>query len=135
MSFAGLNWIAIIVAAIAAFGVGAAWYGVLFSKQWLAAVGKTEAEIRANATPVPYVVSGVASIVMAAVLSALMHALAQATIAGGLWLAFLIWLGFVLTTMAVNNGFAQQKRELLVIDSGHWLAVLLVIGLILGIFG
>jgi hypothetical protein len=46
-----------------------------------------------------------------------------------------IWLGFVITTMAVNNAFAQQNRALLWIDGGHWLAVLLTIGLVLGIFG
>jgi hypothetical protein len=135
MSFTGLSYIAIVIAALAAFGVGAIWYGLLFSKPWLAAMGKTEAEVRANATPIPYVVSIVANLVIATVLSALMHSLGQVSIAGGAWLGFLMWVGFILTTMAVNNGFGQQKPALLAIDSGHWLVVLLVTGLVLGAFG
>jgi len=37
--------------------------------------------------------------------------------------------------MAVNNGFAGRDWRLLVIDGGHWLAVLLLMGAILGAFG
>jgi hypothetical protein len=135
MSFTGLSYIAIVIAALAAFGVGAIWYGLLFSKPWLAAMGKTEEEIRAHATPIPYVVSIVANLVIAMMLSAVMHSLGQVSIARGAWLGFLMWLGFILTTMAVNNGFGQQKPALLAIDGGHWLAVLVVTGLVLGAFG
>ena len=135
MSFANLNYLAIVIAAVVAFGVGALWYGVLFSRPWLAAVGKTEAQIRANATPVPYAVSLVANVVMAVILSALMHSLGQATVAGGLALGGLMWLGFAMPTLAVNNAFAQQDKALLWIDGGHWLAVLLAIGLVIGVAG
>ena len=41
MAFAGMNYLAILVAAVAAFAWGAAYYMTL-SKQWLAAVGRTE---------------------------------------------------------------------------------------------
>ncbi len=34
--FANLNWLAIIVAAIAYFGLGAIWYSALFGKKWVA---------------------------------------------------------------------------------------------------
>ena len=39
MGFAGMNFLAIVVAAVAAFAWGAAYYMTL-SKQWLAAVAK-----------------------------------------------------------------------------------------------
>ena len=51
MSFEGISIIAVIVAAVAAFGVGAVWYAALFPKQWLAAIGKTEAEIDRASLP------------------------------------------------------------------------------------
>ncbi len=43
MSFTGVNYVAVIIAALAGFGLGAIWYTVL-SKPWMHAVGKTEAD-------------------------------------------------------------------------------------------
>jgi len=45
------------------------------------------------------------------------------------------WVGFVLTTMLVNNSFAGRKTMLLVIDGGHWALALALIGAIIGGFG
>ncbi|MSP94373.1 MAG: DUF1761 domain-containing protein [Alphaproteobacteria bacterium] len=47
----------------------------------------------------------------------------------------LVWLGFVVTTNAVNNAFQKRKTMLTVIDSGHWLVVLIVSGAVIGLFG
>jgi hypothetical protein len=47
----------------------------------------------------------------------------------------LVWLGFVVTTISVNNAFQRRSLTLTVIDSGGWLAVLVVQGIILGVFG
>ena len=40
MQFASVNYLAVFVAAVAGWLVGAVWYGV-FSKPWIAAQGKT----------------------------------------------------------------------------------------------
>lgn len=46
-----------------------------------------------------------------------------------------VWLGFVATTLAVNHTFQGAKKELTLIDGGHWLGVLLVQGLLIGWMG
>ena len=79
--------------------------------------------------------SAVGNLVMAFILSALLHSLGAATIGGGLAAGFLVWLGFVITVMGVNNSFGMRKPMLTVIDGAHWLAVLLVMGAIIGAFG
>jgi hypothetical protein len=136
MSFSDLNYVAIIIAAVAGFAVGAVWYTFLFSKQWLAAVGLTEEQIRQGSrSPMPFIVAGVAQIVMAIILSAIVHAAGAATIGGGIVTGFLVWLGFVITVIAVNYGFANYKPMLTAIDGGHWLVVLVVMGAIIGAFG
>ncbi len=53
MQFAGLNYFAIVVAAVVSFMFGWLWYGVLLSRQWIAAVGKSEEEIKAEGGPSP----------------------------------------------------------------------------------
>ncbi len=48
---------------------------------------------------------------------------------------FFVWVGFVLTTIGVNQAFHGTKPLVTLIDAGHWLAVLLVMGAIIGAFG
>ena len=128
MTFGQIDWVAVAAAAVASFAFGAAYYMSL-AKPWMAAVGKSEAEIKANQSAVPFIVSGVAELVMACVLSL---AGAGAGIVEGLTVGFLAWLGFVLTTLTVNHRYQGQRLALTVIDGGHWLGVLLIQGLVIG---
>ncbi|MEM7750339.1 MAG: DUF1761 domain-containing protein [Pseudomonadota bacterium] len=140
MEFAGMNYYAIPLAALASFMFGAVWYGVL-SKPWLEAVGKTEADIKAASEgyPIPpaFVIAIVSQLIMAWVLAGLIGHLGQnqVTVSNGLISAAFVWVGFVVTTQATNYGFQGQKFKLTVIDSGHWLGVLFIQGLIIGSFG
>lgn len=134
INFAAVNYLAVVVAAIAGFGVGAIWYGLLFSKPWLAAVGISMEQMQREGSRsfVPFVLSIIACLIMAVILSAFA---APASIAGGATAGFLAWLGFVVTTITVNYAYPGRKLELTLIDSGHWLAVMVVMGAILGAFG
>jgi hypothetical protein len=138
MEFSGLNYFAVVLAAIVSFLFGWLWYGVLFSKSWMAAVGKTEADIKAQgASPVPFVIAFVAQFVMAWVLAGVIGHLGpgEVTLKNGLITAALIWIGFVITTLAVNHAFQGARRSLTLIDGGHWLGVLLLQGGIIGLLG
>ena len=46
MAFAGMNYLAVVVAAVAAWLAGAGWYA-LFGKSWMAAVGATPESMQA----------------------------------------------------------------------------------------
>ena len=47
--------------------------------------------------------------------------------------AGLAWLGFVATTMTANHRFQGRPARLTVINSGHWLLVLMTQGLVIGL--
>ena len=132
MTFAGLNYLAILLAALAAFGWGAIYYMTL-SKQWLAAVGRVEP----NKSPVPFVISFVALVVMAWVLAGTLGHLGpgQVTVKNGIISALFLWLGFVVTTVFVNNAYPGRRYSLSVIDSIHWLGVLVIQGAVIGGMG
>jgi hypothetical protein len=132
MAFAGMNYIAILVAAVAAFAWGAAYYMTL-SRQWLAAVGRTEP----NKSPAPFILSFVALIVMAFVLSGAVGHLGpgQVTVKNGIISGLILWAGFVLTTVFVNNAYPGRKYMLSIIDSIHWLGVLVIQGAVIGALG
>ena len=134
MDFAAINYIAVVVATVASFIFGSIYY-MAAAKPWRNAIGKTEAEVKENMKPMPFIVAVVAQLVMAYMLAAVMISLGEVTPEAGLYIGFLMWFGFVLTSMAVNHGFQGAKRNLTVIDGIHWLAVLLVQGLVIGLFG
>ena len=61
--------------------------------------------------------------------------LAQVTLRNGVISGLFCWVGFVFTTMLVNNRFAMRSPKLLLIDGGYWLVVLVLIGAIIGALG
>ena len=137
MDFAGMNVYAILLAAAASFMFGWLWYGVLFSGAWLEACGKSPEEVKGD-TPslTPFIISFVGLVVMACVLVGVLRHLGPeaVTLRSGVVTGAFMWLGFVITTMAVNNAFRGSKPQLTLIDGGHWLGVLIVQGAILGWF-
>jgi len=139
MQFAGLNYFAIVVAAIVSFMFGWLWYGVLLSKQWLDAVGKSEKEIKGEGgpSPMPFVIAFIAQLIMAWMLAGVIGHLGpgEVTLRNGVLSAACVWLGFVITTLAVNNAFQAAKPTLTLIDGGHWLGVLLLQGVVIGLMG
>ncbi len=136
MQFAGMNYWAIIAAAAASFIFGGAWYGVL-AKHWMAAIGKTEEQIKASGATVPMIVAVIGLLVMAWVLAGIIGHLGpgQVTVRNGIISGAFCWLGFVATTLVVNHGFQGERRALTLIDGGHWLGVLLIQGAVIGLIG
>ena len=142
MTFAGMNYLHILVVGIAGWLVGAVWYTAL-GKQWMEAQGKTVEECKAQQAALkgtvhfwlPFVLVFVADIVMAWVLAGLIGHIGAMTLRGGVISGAFVWLGFVITTILPNNAFAGRKYALTVIDGAHWLLVLLVMGAIIGAWG
>src|SRR4051794_26657004 len=113
-----INYLAVLVAAIAGWVVGAAWYGVL-GKAWMAALGWSEVDMMGpdgkRRIPVaPMVLAFVAQLVMALMLAGLLGHMGGATVMRGVIAGALVWLGFVITTTAVNNAFQKRKPMLTV---------------------
>ena len=141
MVFAGMNVLAIALAAIAGFGFGAVWYNVLFSTAFMTALGKTADDLKGpNGNPsllVPLITSAVSQLLMAWVLAGLIGHLGigQVTVRNGIISGLFVWVGFVATVLAVTQRFEGQKWMLTLIDAGHWLGVLVIMGAIIGVFG
>jgi len=136
MRFAGVDYWAVVIAGIVGYAAGALWYWG-WSKPWMEAQGFTPETMKANQSPVPYVVAFLANLVMAWMLAGVIGHLGigQATIRNGLISAAAVWLGFVATTQTVNYGFGRRPLKLLLIDTGHWLVVLLLQGAVIGFMG
>jgi len=139
MTFAGLNYLAVVLAAAASFIFGGLWYGV-FSKQWMEAADISIDDIKSVkgfAAIAPYVIAFVAQLVMAYVLAGILGHLGagQVTLNNGLIAGAICWAGFVATSLAVNHAFQGARLKLTLIDAGHWLGVLLIQGAMIGWMG
>jgi hypothetical protein len=140
MTFAGINFLAIVVAAVVAWLASAAWYMSL-SKIYTAALGKTPAQMTEDRSKpgafLPFVYALVANLVIAWMLAGVLGHLGagQVTLRNGVISGAFLWFGFILTTMVVNFSFSGRDKRLLLIDLGNWLIVLVVIGAIVGGMG
>ncbi len=140
MTFAGVNYLAIVVAAVAAWLAGAGWY-MVFGKTWMAAIGTTPEKMQEmRGQPgafLPFIYAFVAELAMAWALAGILGHLGpgQVTVRNGAISALFLWLGFVIPTMLVNNSFAHRDWRLMLIDGGHWLVVLVLMGVIIGAIG
>jgi hypothetical protein len=129
-----VNWLAVILAMVASMALGMAWYMGL-SRQWLDALGKKPEDINA-ADVTPYIWSVVVQLVMAYFVALLTPALTGATtVANGAIVGAHMWLGFVITSMILNHRYQGAKWSLTLIDGGYLLGVLLIQGVVIGLFG
>jgi hypothetical protein len=133
MSNIRLNWVAILVAAIASFIFEALWFSV-FMNEWLTGIGRTREWLVATG-PNPAVQYGVAiicSIIAAAVLSVCIQASGEQTARRGILCAVVVWFGFVATSWAKAYIFEVRTFQIFAIYTGYSLIDLMLIGAIVG---
>lgn len=125
-----VNYLAILVAAVANMIVGAVWYSpVLFGRAWMAEIGKRQEDL---GSPVRgYVGAFVAAFVAGYALARFLGFAKPDTIAWGVALAALAWIGFVATTSGVDYLFTGRSGRLYLINMGNHLVALAVMGAIL----
>ncbi len=133
MSNIRLNWVAILVAAIASFLFEALWFS-LFMKQWLAGIGRTMQWLVASGInpAVQYATALLAAIIAAAVLSICIQASGEQTARRGIFCGALIWFGFLATSWATEYIFEVRSLLIYAINAGFWLFDLMLIGAIVG---
>ncbi|MDP3897862.1 MAG: DUF1761 domain-containing protein [Mesorhizobium sp.] len=134
MDFSVINWLAVVLAAVLAWLFGAAWYMSL-GKPWMAAAKIDPTKMQRSA--VPFIISFIAELLMATIVALLLGAVTggEPSLVAGLIFGFVFWLGFVATTLTVNNRYEGFGWTLTLIDGAHWLGVLLIIGAVIGWFG
>ena len=128
-----MTYLAILLAAIGGFAVGAVWYMSL-ANPWMAAVGRTKEEIDADQNPLPFIIAGLAALSAATVMQ---HMFAASGVTGAMrCLGYGAGIGafIVAPWVILHYAFAGRPKSLWLIDGGHTVAAFAVMGLVLGIF-
>jgi hypothetical protein len=136
LNFESVNWLAVLVAALAVFVLGGVWYQALFGKVWVRLHGYSPEKVKQmQAAKPPALFFGgmvAAYLLLAAVMAVLMGTFGITGWQGGATLGFLIWLG-----PAVAIGFtawlaSDRVIGVFVIDWAYQLVFLVMMGAILG---
>ena len=116
------NLSAILFATGLGYAVSAVWYMAL-TGSWQRATGRDQVRPRTLSIVAIVLQFWIACILAGAIILAPPEAGAWTMAIGS---AFVIWIGFVAPTTAMNNIYAGRSFALTAIEAGHWLAVFLV---------
>ena len=126
------NYPAIIVAAIAYWILGAIWYGVLFSKPWMALEHMTDEQAK-NMNPVlPYVITFLLNLLIAYVIAQVCIWRNANTASRGAAIGILLWLGLVGPIVLTTYMYEMRPKQLFALNEFYPLVGLCMMGAILG---
>lgn len=129
-----INYLAVVVAALAAMVLGFAWYSpALFSRMWVKEMGKTEEDFKQGAGA-GYAWAAVAALVTAYVLSHFVDYANAVTLADGAKTGLWAGLGLVATAMFTTNLFSGSSTKLWLINAGYQVVNLVIMGMILAVW-
>jgi hypothetical protein len=132
-----MEFLNVIVAAVASFAFGAVWYMSL-AKPWMEAAGiecdETGTKPANQSDPIPYITSFLASIAVAGMMRHMFSLSGIDTLGKGLVAGFGIGLFLVTPWIATNYGFSGKPRKLLLIDGGYATFGCTIIGIVLTLF-
>ncbi|MBG51565.1 MAG: hypothetical protein CML99_03965 [Rhodobiaceae bacterium] len=130
-----INWLAVLGAFIANMAVGAVWYSpLLMGNRWLHSTGRTHDDIQDDSQ------SAIALVMIPAAANAIALAILTAGLGitstyGGIALAMLIWLCFVVPTNFIEVIFDRKTVETALINNGNFLISFVIMGAIIGTWG
>ncbi|MDE0222699.1 MAG: DUF1761 domain-containing protein [Spirochaetaceae bacterium] len=135
MDLGAINYVATAVSAVVLMVLGFAWYApFLFGKAWMAALGKSEEEMRA-AGPSPALVAALADAILTSLVLAIVFQAAKISgIGAGIVAALGLAIAFSGMSIISNGAFEGRPRALVLINLGYRLVSYPIVGIILSIW-
>jgi len=127
-AFTKLNWLAVLVADVAGFGLGAVWYTVLFKHAYAASLGR---EHQADAKPSPLSIAGLflCNTMVAITTALLLRMFGLTSFTSALGFAAIVGVGYLVCTtvnVAINPNFPRPFLYGLVSGSYFFVANLVM---------
>lgn len=129
--FSNVNWLAVLVASLAAFAIGSVWYSpLLFSKAWQKELNLSDYDIKNSNMALIFGLAFILMFISALVLELFLPR--ESTALVGLVAGLLVSIGWIATALGVNYLFGRRSLKLYLIDAGYFVVFFAVMGLILG---
>ncbi len=128
---ANFNWLAIIVATVAAFALGGAWYAKgLFGGAWMQDVGLTENDAKNANMPRTFGGAFILQLIAAMTLATILGP--ESTWLSGVNTGLIVGIGILATAYGVTYLFEQRPLRLFMINAGYNVVLLAIMGAIIG---
>ncbi len=124
-----MNWLAVVVAALSTFMIGAIWYGPLFGKPWMKEHGFSEDDLKEANMGKIYGIAFILEFLIAVNLAIFLSDSSDVT--WGITAGFLAGFGWVALAMGVNALFSRSTLKLWFIDSFYFVVTFMIMGAIL----
>ena len=125
-----VNYLAVLIAAVANYVIATIWYAAIFGKVWQKLTGITDMK----PAPMNIVLVFIGSFVLSYVLyHSIVFAEAYVKISGihgGIMGGFFNWLGFIAPVTLSTKLYEKKPWGLWLLDNGFWLISLIVMGII-----
>ncbi len=130
-----IGFLAVLIAAVASWMFGAAWY-MLLSKPWIEAVGlKVDEKGRPEGdNALPYILSALCMILVAGMMRHVLIMSGVDTVGKSVLTGLGIGAFFIAPWIMINNAYGMRPFKLTIIDGGYAIFGCGISGLVLGLF-
>jgi len=126
-----VNWIAVVVATIAAFLLGGAWYSKkMFGRKWMQEIGLTDESIDQSHMARTFGTTFVLQFIAATALAVFLGS--DSSWSSGLRSGALIGLLWIATAYGITYLFEQRSMRLFFINAGYYVVLFSIMGAVLG---
>lgn len=124
---AEINWLAVLLGALAFFLVGAIWYGVLFSKAWQKAAGMSDEKIQSGNMALIFGLTFLAELVISLTL---WHGIARSGASDRAVMMMAVGFGAAIMVPAIGINYLYLRKTLahFLIDAGHFIVGMTAMG-------
>lgn len=130
MDFDRINWLAVLAATVANGVLGALWYGPLFGKMWIRAVGRNPDEMgQAGPSIALSIFSG---LLAAFALALLLTVPSEVGIGEGIRFGVIAGIGFAVTSKVTSSAFEATNSTVTLLFAFYQIVGYIIMGAILG---
>lgn len=126
ISFAAVNWLAVVVGTLVSMAMGALWYGPLFGNLWLHLIGKTLDEIEGD--PMDYAKTAIAAFIAMLSLNLVVLSFGAGSLIEGALAGALTFVGFGATLTFVYTTFEGPEEKVWLLYAAYQLVVFVIMG-------
>ena len=125
-----LNWLAIVLATVVFFAVGAVWYSALFARAWQREVGLTTEQLTGGRNMM--LIMGTCLLLEFVVVLMLGHLFARIQPSDHAKMMMAAGFGLAIMGPAIGINYLYQRRslKLFLIDAGHFVVGMTMVGLV-----
>ena len=123
-----MNWLAVVVATLAFFAVGAIWYTALFGKIWQREVGLSDEQLTGGRNMM--VIMGTCFVLEFIVCLTVGHMFdfLEPSDRAKMMIALGLALGVMIPATGINYLYQRKSLKLFLVDSGHFVAGMAAVG-------